>query len=46
MSELKSMFDNPPSGWEGDPCFPKKYRWTGITCSEESDDKNPRVTSL
>ncbi|KMZ56898.1 Leucine-rich repeat protein kinase family protein [Zostera marina] len=50
LLEIKKLFENPPSGWEGDPCFPEKYRWTGITCSEGSKDLNPsrgpRVTSM
>ncbi|CAN1129353.1 Putative leucine-rich repeat receptor-like serine/threonine-protein kinase At2g14440 [Linum perenne] len=34
LEELKGGFNNPPQDWNGDPCMPRQYPWTGITCSE------------
>ncbi|MCL7036204.1 hypothetical protein MKW94_020062 [Papaver nudicaule] len=38
MEYLKSGFQNHPVDWNGDPCRPREYAWTGVTCSE-----GPRV---
>lgn len=38
LARLKESFKNPPVDWNGDPCFPRQYPWSGITCSE-----GPRV---
>ncbi|KAF2284159.1 hypothetical protein GH714_019641 [Hevea brasiliensis] len=34
LEKLKSSLQNPPFDWSGDPCMPRQYSWTGITCSE------------
>ncbi|KAG5222873.1 hypothetical protein OIU76_011337 [Salix suchowensis] len=34
LEELKSSLRNAPLDWNGDPCMPRQYSWTGITCSE------------
>ncbi|KAK6122673.1 hypothetical protein DH2020_043589 [Rehmannia glutinosa] len=34
MINLKRSFQNPPADWNGDPCLPSRYSWTGVTCSE------------
>ncbi|CAA2995038.1 Hypothetical predicted protein [Olea europaea subsp. europaea] len=34
MESLKESFHNPPVDWNGDPCLPRQYSWTGVTCSE------------
>ncbi|KAL6571509.1 hypothetical protein OROHE_003152 [Orobanche hederae] len=34
MINLKESFRDPPSDWNGDPCLPSRYSWTGVTCSE------------
>ncbi|XP_050218608.1 probable LRR receptor-like serine/threonine-protein kinase At1g67720 [Mercurialis annua] len=34
MEQVKSSFQNPPHDWSGDPCLPRQYSWTGVTCSE------------
>ncbi|CAI9776318.1 unnamed protein product [Fraxinus pennsylvanica] len=34
MEILKESFHNPPVDWYGDPCLPRQYSWTGVTCSE------------
>ncbi|CAA3032475.1 Hypothetical predicted protein [Olea europaea subsp. europaea] len=34
MEGLKKSFQNPPVDWNGDPCLPRQYSWTGVTCSE------------
>ncbi|KAI3919755.1 hypothetical protein MKX01_000196 [Papaver californicum] len=38
MEYLKNGLQNPPVDWNGDPCIPREYAWTGVTCSE-----GPRV---
>lgn len=38
MEKVKGSLENPPLDWNGDPCLPLPYSWTGITCSE-----GPRV---
>ncbi|KAI3974796.1 hypothetical protein MKX01_028056, partial [Papaver californicum] len=35
---LKNGLQNPPVDWNGDPCIPHEYAWTGVTYSE-----GPRV---
>ncbi|KAF9673912.1 hypothetical protein SADUNF_Sadunf10G0073200 [Salix dunnii] len=34
LEALKSSLQNAPLDWNGDPCMPRQYSWTGITCSE------------
>ncbi|PPR86386.1 hypothetical protein GOBAR_AA34302 [Gossypium barbadense] len=34
LNAMKSSLRNPPLDWNGDPCLPLNYTWTGITCSE------------
>ncbi|KAG4201418.1 hypothetical protein ERO13_A05G277766v2 [Gossypium hirsutum] len=34
LNAMKSSLRNPPLDWNGDPCLPLYYTWTGITCSE------------
>ncbi|GLT78482.1 hypothetical protein SLA2020_500160 [Shorea laevis] len=43
LEEIKKSLKNPPLDWNGDPCLPRQYRWTGVTCSEGS---RIRVTTL
>ncbi|KAF3457169.1 hypothetical protein FNV43_RR01826 [Rhamnella rubrinervis] len=43
LGKLKDNLQNPPVDWNGDPCFPRQYSWTGITCSE---GPRTRVISL
>uniref|UniRef100_R7W5Z6 Putative receptor-like protein kinase n=1 Tax=Aegilops tauschii TaxID=37682 RepID=R7W5Z6_AEGTA len=31
--------------WMGDPCFPEKYRWNGVKCSDVTDNTT-RIISL
>ncbi|XP_068334095.1 putative leucine-rich repeat receptor-like serine/threonine-protein kinase At2g14440 [Pyrus communis] len=38
LQGVKQSLQNPPPGWSGDPCLPRQYSWTGITCSS-----GPRV---
>ncbi|KAK9664786.1 hypothetical protein RND81_14G068200 [Saponaria officinalis] len=33
LESIKKSLHNPPEDWNGDPCFPAKYTWTGIKCS-------------
>nr|POE82886.1 hypothetical protein CFP56_28291 [Quercus suber] len=40
---VKDSLKNPPLGWNGDPCMPRQYSWSGITCS---DGPRIRVISL
>lgn len=34
LNALKKSLTNVPVDWEGDPCLPVGYSWTGITCSQ------------
>ncbi|KAI8561365.1 hypothetical protein RHMOL_Rhmol04G0333300 [Rhododendron molle] len=34
LEQVKKSFQNPPLDWNGDPCLPLQYTWTGVTCSE------------
>ncbi|KAF2545435.1 hypothetical protein F2Q70_00023918 [Brassica cretica] len=34
LNAIKRSFENVPVDWSGDPCMPKNYSWTGVTCSE------------
>ncbi|KAK2966993.1 hypothetical protein RJ640_017711 [Escallonia rubra] len=36
LEKLNKSFQNPPLDWNGDPCLPRQYSWTGVTCSEGS----------
>jgi hypothetical protein len=31
--------------WNGDPCVPSKYSWTGVICTPDSSNV-PRITEL
>ncbi|CAL5413320.1 unnamed protein product [Camellia sinensis] len=33
LEQVKRSFQNPPTDWNGDPCLPSQYSWTGVTCS-------------
>ncbi|XP_031276598.1 probable LRR receptor-like serine/threonine-protein kinase At1g67720 [Pistacia vera] len=33
LEKFKKSLQNPPLDWNGDPCLPHLYSWTGITCS-------------
>ncbi|XP_054820515.1 probable LRR receptor-like serine/threonine-protein kinase At1g67720 [Prosopis cineraria] len=48
LEKIKESFQNPPSDWNGDPCMPRQYSWTGITCSEGTNIRvvNLNLTSL
>ncbi|XP_061376557.1 probable LRR receptor-like serine/threonine-protein kinase At1g67720 [Gastrolobium bilobum] len=41
LEGVKESLRNPPLDWNGDPCGPPQYSWTGITCSE-----GPRIRVL
>ncbi|KAL5995956.1 hypothetical protein ACLOJK_026029 [Asimina triloba] len=43
LEGFKKNLQNPPIDWNGDPCLPHGYSWTGITCSE---GKLIRIVSL
>lgn len=34
LNKVKDGLKNPPLDWNGDPCLPRQYSWTGIMCSE------------
>lgn len=34
LESVRDSLRNPPLDWSGDPCVPRQYSWTGITCSE------------
>nr|GMD88315.1 probable LRR receptor-like serine/threonine-protein kinase At1g67720 [Ipomoea batatas] len=33
LERLKGSFKSPPLDWNGDPCLPPQYPWTGVVCS-------------
>ncbi|EPS64562.1 hypothetical protein M569_10219, partial [Genlisea aurea] len=33
LLDLRNSFLNPPVDWNGEPCLPSQFAWTGITCS-------------
>ncbi|GAA0173750.1 hypothetical protein LIER_27302 [Lithospermum erythrorhizon] len=43
LEKLKESFVYPPVDWTGDPCLPRGYSWTGVSCSE---GPRIRVTNL
>ncbi|KAG2721741.1 hypothetical protein I3760_02G095700 [Carya illinoinensis] len=34
LEKVKDSLKNPPLDWNGDPCLPRQFSWTGILCSE------------
>ncbi|KAF5738624.1 LRR receptor-like serine/threonine-protein kinase [Tripterygium wilfordii] len=34
LETIKNGLQNPPLDWSGDPCLPREYQWTGVTCSD------------
>ncbi|XP_047330561.1 probable LRR receptor-like serine/threonine-protein kinase At1g67720 [Impatiens glandulifera] len=38
MEQIKNNLQNPPVDWNGDPCLPIDYSWSGVACS-----KGPRI---
>ncbi|KAK3190006.1 hypothetical protein Dsin_029567 [Dipteronia sinensis] len=46
LEKLRNSTQNPPPDWNGDPCLPRQYSWTGVTCSESTDGPRIRVVSL
>ncbi|CAN6351129.1 unnamed protein product [Urochloa humidicola] len=43
LESIKRNLRNIPEDWNGDPCMPSGYSWTGVTCDEGS---RIRVISL
>ncbi|KAL5785490.1 hypothetical protein ACOSQ2_007882 [Xanthoceras sorbifolium] len=43
LDKLRNSIQNPPPDWKGDPCLPRQYSWTGVTCS---DGPRIRVVTL
>ncbi|KAI9194815.1 hypothetical protein LWI28_009399 [Acer negundo] len=39
LEKLINSTQNTPPDWKGDPCLPRQYSWTGVTCS----DGGPRI---
>lgn len=46
LERLRKSFHNPPLDWSGDPCLPRQYSWTGVTCSEGTGSTKTRVIAL
>jgi len=32
--------------WQGDPCLPQQFLWTGLNCSYMNMSTSPRIISL
>nr|DAD19485.1 TPA_asm: hypothetical protein HUJ06_020948 [Nelumbo nucifera] len=45
LVEVKRSLLNPPLDWNGDPCFPQQYSWTGVICAEGNRNQT-RVVAL
>ncbi|XP_015888048.3 leucine-rich repeat receptor-like serine/threonine-protein kinase At2g14510 isoform X2 [Ziziphus jujuba] len=45
LVKFRDKLQNPPVDWNGDPCYPQKYSWTGVTCAEGKGNQT-RVVSL
>ncbi|KAK6913902.1 Malectin-like domain [Dillenia turbinata] len=43
LEKVRNSLQHAPPDWNGDPCLPSQYSWTGITCSTGS---RIRVISL
>ncbi|KAL5705754.1 hypothetical protein ACHQM5_024013 [Ranunculus cassubicifolius] len=43
MEKVSRSLKNPPPDWRGDPCMPKEYAWTGVTCVQ---GKYAAITAL
>uniref|UniRef100_A0A0E0PM32 Malectin-like domain-containing protein n=1 Tax=Oryza rufipogon TaxID=4529 RepID=A0A0E0PM32_ORYRU len=43
LEAIKRSLQNIPDDWNGDPCMPHGYAWTGVTCDK---GQIPRVISL
>ncbi|KAF8394420.1 hypothetical protein HHK36_020628 [Tetracentron sinense] len=41
LERMRDNLTNTPLDWNGDPCLPHQYSWTGVTCSE-----GPRIRVL
>ncbi|ESQ30279.1 hypothetical protein EUTSA_v10011223mg [Eutrema salsugineum] len=45
MMNIKSGYGVNKIDWEGDPCVPRAYRWSGVNCSY-IDNEKPNIISL
>lgn len=45
MMNIKSVYGVNKIDWEGDPCAPRDYRWSGVNCSY-IDNEKPKIISL
>ncbi|KAL1220937.1 LRR receptor-like serine/threonine-protein kinase IOS1 [Cardamine amara subsp. amara] len=45
MLNLKSGYSVNKVEWEGDPCVPRDYRWSGVNCSD-IENEQPKIISL
>ncbi|VVB00534.1 unnamed protein product [Arabis nemorensis] len=45
MMNIKSSYGVNKIDWEGDPCVPRDYRWSGVNCTD-IDNEIPKIISL
>ncbi|KAG7600295.1 Leucine-rich repeat [Arabidopsis suecica] len=45
MMNIKSAYSVNKIDWEGDPCVPLDYRWSGVNCTY-IDNEQPKIISL
>ncbi|KAI3411530.1 Protein kinase domain-containing protein [Psidium guajava] len=43
MYDIKKSYGVIRASWQGDPCVPTRYSWSGLSCSYDS---SPRIVSL
>ncbi|CAA0395926.1 unnamed protein product [Arabidopsis thaliana] len=46
MKNIQATYRLQKTNWQGDPCVPVQYRWTGLNCSNMLPSIPPRITSL
>ncbi|KAM7530713.1 hypothetical protein LguiB_034123 [Lonicera macranthoides] len=47
LVKMKSLLQvSPQLGWNGDPCSPERYRWTGIQCSFDQKQRFWFITTV
>ncbi|CAA7020884.1 unnamed protein product [Microthlaspi erraticum] len=46
INKIQASYGIQKMGWQGDPCVPVQYKWTGLNCSNTFPSIPPRIISL
>ncbi|CAL9226199.1 unnamed protein product [Arabidopsis halleri] len=46
LKNIQATYRLQKTSWQGDPCVPIQYMWTGLNCSNMFPSIPPRITSL